>query len=60
MNEVSMLARLLTALSVTALAMLFKRLVIRKPPALPYRKAESDWPSSYRRPFDEHGDSHQK
>ncbi len=46
-----MLARLLTALSVTALVVLFKRLVIRKPPSLPYRKAESDWPRSYRKPF---------
>jgi len=46
-----MLTRLLTAFSITAAALLFKRLVIRKPPRLPYRKAESNWPSSYRRPF---------
>jgi hypothetical protein len=46
-----MLARLLTAFSVTALAVLFRRSVVRKPPRLPYRKAESIWPRSYRRPF---------
>lgn len=55
-----MLARLLTAFSVTALAVLFKRLVVRKPPRLPYRKAESEWPSSYRKPFDEHSDTRKK
>jgi len=48
-----MLARLLAALSVTTVAVLIKRLVIRKPPRLPYRKAESKWPSSYRKPFSE-------
>ncbi len=48
-----MLARLLAALSITTVAVLIKRLVIRKPPPLPYRKAESDWPSSYRKPFSE-------
>ena len=48
-----MLARLLAALSVTALAVLFKRLVLRKPPALPYRTPQSEWPSSYRKPFEE-------
>ena len=55
-----MLSRFLTALSVTALAVLVKRLVIRKPPPLPYRKAESDWPSSYRKPFDERSPTHKK
>jgi len=46
-----MLARLFTALSLATLAILFKRLVIRKPPARPYRKAESKWPTrSYREP----------
>lgn len=55
-----MLARLITALSITALAVLFKRLVIRKPPTLPYRKAESDWPTNYRKPFEERSVSHKK
>ena len=46
-----MLIRLITALSITILAVLFKRLVIRKPGPLPYRKAESNWPRhSYREP----------
>jgi hypothetical protein len=45
-----MLARLLTALSVAALAVLFKRLFIRKPPRLPYRTPKSEWPRSYRKP----------
>ena len=46
-----MLTRLLTALSVTVLAVLGKRLFIRKPPRLPYRTGQSDWPRSYRKPF---------
>ena len=45
-----MLTRLLTALSLMVLPALFKRLFIRKPPTPPYRKAESNWPSSYRKP----------
>ena len=45
-----MLNRFFTALSLTALALLFKRLVVRRPPRPPYRKAESEWPSSYRKP----------
>jgi hypothetical protein len=45
-----MLSRFFTALSLTALALLFKRLVVRRPPRSPYRKAESEWPSSYRKP----------
>ena len=36
-----MQARLLSALSITALAVLFKRLLIRKPSRLPNRKGES-------------------
>jgi hypothetical protein len=43
--------RLITALSLTTLVVLFKRIVTRKPRPLPYRKQESKWPSrSYREP----------
>ena len=46
-----MFARLFATLSLMTLAVLFKRLVTRKPPSPPYRKAESKWPSrSYREP----------
>mgnify|MGYP003444200811 len=46
-----MFARLFATLSLMTLAVLFKRLVTRKPPSRPYRKAESKWPSrSYREP----------
>lgn len=46
-----MLARLLTTLSLVTLAVLFKRLVTRKPQSHPYHRPESKWPSrSYREP----------
>jgi len=46
-----MLARLIAAVSLTGLAVVFKRLVTRKRRPLPYRKAESTWPRhSYRDP----------
>lgn len=47
----AVLARLIAAVSLTGIAVLFKRLVTRKRRPLPYRKAESDWPRhSYRDP----------
>lgn len=46
-----MLARFLAALSLTTIAVLFKRLVIRKQRPLPYRKAETNWSRrGYREP----------
>lgn len=46
-----MFARLFSILSLATLVLLFKRLVTRRPPSRPYRKAESKWPSrSYREP----------
>ncbi|HEU4684066.1 MAG TPA: hypothetical protein VFS39_06155 [Nitrospira sp.] len=45
------LTRLLTGLWIVIGALLFKRLITRKPRRLPYRKAESKWPQrSYREP----------
>ena len=49
-TKYGILARFITALSITTLAILFKRLVIRKPRSLPYRKPESKWPRRAYRP----------
>lgn len=47
-----MIMKLLQALSFTALLVLIKRLVVRKPPSLPYRYPEDEWSKirGYRRP----------
>ena len=47
-----MIMKLLQALSITALILLIKRLVIRKPPLLPYRLQKDEWSKirAYRRP----------
>jgi hypothetical protein len=47
-----MMMKLLQALSITALLLLIKRLVVRKPPSLPYRLPEDEWSKirGYRRP----------
>jgi len=46
-----MLAKLIQAVTVTTLAVLVKRLLIRRKPKLPYRRPESTWPRrSYREP----------
>jgi len=50
--EVPIMMKLLQALSITALALLIKRLVVRKPPSLPYRLQKDEWSKirGYRRP----------
>jgi hypothetical protein len=47
-----MMMKLLHALSITALILLIKRLVIRKPPSPPYRLQKDEWSKvrGYRRP----------
>jgi hypothetical protein len=47
-----MMMKLLHALSITALILLIKRLVIRKPPLRPYRLQKDEWSKvrGYRRP----------
>lgn len=44
--------KILQALSITALFLLIKRLVVRKPPSVPYRVPKDEWPKirGYRRP----------
>lgn len=44
--------KILQALSITALFVLIKRLVVRKPPSPPYRHPEDEWSKvrGYRRP----------
>jgi hypothetical protein len=44
--------KLLQALSITALILLIKRLVVRKPSSLPYRLQKDEWSKirGYRRP----------
>ncbi|NWF73460.1 MAG: hypothetical protein HXY51_10540 [Nitrospirae bacterium] len=45
--------KLLQALSITALILLIKRLVVRKPPSRPYRLQKDEWSKirAYRRPY---------
>lgn len=38
-----MMMKLLQAFSITALILLIKRLVVRKPPSLPYRLQKDEW-----------------
>jgi len=47
-----MMMKLLQAFSITALIILIKRLVVRKPPSLPYRLQKDEWSKirGYRRP----------
>ncbi len=47
-----MMMKLLQALSITALLLLIKRLMVRKPLSRPYRLPEDKWPKirGYRRP----------
>ena len=46
-----MLARLIQALSITALAILVKRVLLRKDPSRPYRLPEDRWiRRGYRKP----------
>lgn len=46
-----MLARLLKATTLTTIALLIKRLLVRQKSKLPYRQPESNWPRrSYRKP----------
>jgi hypothetical protein len=45
-----MLARFFQAAAFTTVVVLLKRLFIRRKPTLPYRRADSDWPQSYRKP----------
>lgn len=48
----TMIMRLLQTVSITALIFLVKRLVVRKPPSLPYRLQRDEWSKirGYRRP----------
>ena len=45
--------KLFQVLSIAALILLFKRLVVRKPPSLPYRLQKDEWSKirAYRRPY---------
>ena len=47
-----MMMKLFHALSITALILLIKRLVVRKPPLLPYRLQNDEWSQirGYKRP----------
>jgi hypothetical protein len=38
-----MMMKILQAFSITALLMLIKRLVVRKPPSVPYRMPKDEW-----------------
>src|SRR5262245_38704994 len=51
-HEAVPMMKLLQALSITTLILLIKRLVIRKPPAPPYRLPKDEWSKvrGYRRP----------
>jgi len=46
-----MLGRLLQTATLTAIALLIKRLFIRRKSHLPYRQPQSPWPRSYRKPW---------
>ncbi len=48
----TMSMKLLQTVSITALILLIKRLVVRKPPSLPYRLQRDEWSKirGYRRP----------
>jgi hypothetical protein len=45
--------KLLTTISIAALALLFKRLVVRRLPSRPYRLQKDEWSKirGYRRPY---------
>jgi hypothetical protein len=47
-----MMMKLLQAFSITALALIIKRLVVRNPPSRPYRLQKDEWAKirGYRRP----------
>jgi hypothetical protein len=46
-----MLARLLQATTIATIALLLKRLLVRGKRSLPYRRADSNWPTrAYRKP----------
>jgi len=47
-----MMMKILQAFSITALVLLIKRLVVRKPPSVPYRMPKDEWSKirGYRRP----------
>jgi|GEM_PF-1381825 hypothetical protein len=47
-----MMMKLIHALSITALILLIKRLVVRKPPSPPYRLQKDEWSKirGYKRP----------
>lgn len=47
-----MMLKILQAFSITALLLFIKRLVVRKPPSVPYHKPKDEWSKvrGYRRP----------
>jgi hypothetical protein len=47
-----MMTKLFQVVSITALILLIKRLVVRRPPSLPYRLQKDEWSKirGYRRP----------
>ncbi len=55
-----MMMKILQAFSITTLLLLLKRLVVRKPPSVPYRMAKDEWSKvrGYRRPSSSATSSH--